>query len=548
MRLARAEWVALLLAVLVGVWLTAGVWLSPLRVTVDTHFTDGHLAGASLAGRGLWSGELWRLHTVQAGWPEGVMFRPLLWPIMLLAGVTGPVLALNLSWALAPAASALGGLLLGRTLSLSPWGRASLGLLLAWCTWNRVTLANGQIEQAGLGAIAVVWAGALWAESGPAWRLLAAPAVLLAVGLAAPNCGLAAALGMGLLAAGRVLQSPARLPRYLAVLGLSVGAALLIHGYHAPNYSDAPNFFQPRLRPPSQHDPSNYGIPSGWLADVTQQLDDADVRSLLVPAGPAAYSSSPVQHVPFLGGTLMLGAVLGIWRRRQAWPLLGVALGMAVLALGDDIVVRGQRFLLPYALIDWLAPSAASSGSAYRLAMAAIVGLAAVLSAGLDPKTARQRLLLGALVAMAWAETTLLPGPAIPLPTRDVVHHPALRALAGQDGPLLDLPLPLVGSCDAQTARYFNGTLAHGRPLLHTLAAGPNFQDRTEDIRDLHRLFRASTCPEQLPGVLGTLGVTAVVLHTGPPREPSPALRACLSAALGEPEEAPGVCWWTLPD
>ena len=135
-----------------------------------------------------------------------------------------------------------------------------------------------------------------------------------------------------------------------------------------------------------------------------------------------------------------------------------------------------------------------------------------------------------------------------PLPTRAAAHHPELDALAGEDGPILDLPLPLAGSCDAETARYFNGTLAHGRPLLHTLAAGPNFQDRTQDIRDLQRLFHASACPEQLQGLLDGLGVTAVVLHTGPPCEPSPTLYACLSAALGEPEGAPGVYWWTLPN
>ncbi|MFT4978392.1 MAG: hypothetical protein ACI8S6_004302 [Myxococcota bacterium] len=544
-RPATAEIVALLLSVVAGFLATAPVWLAPGELVVTTHFTDGHLAGAAAAARGLWSGELLQLRTSAAGYPDGVMFRPLLWPVMLLAGLVGPVLALNLSWALAPAASTTGGLLLGRALKTSPAGGAALGMLLGWCTWMRVTLGNGQIEQAGLGAIAAVWAAAIVAEEGSRWRVVLAPLTLLAVGLAAPNCGLAAALGLGMLAVGRTVQSPSRAWRLGAVLLLCLVATLLVHAYHAPNYSDLPNFFQPRLHPPPGHDPTNYGVPSGWLATATHQLDDADWRALLVPAGPDAYGSV-VQHVPFLGGTLMLAALLSVLRAPgRVWPLLIAAVGMASLSMGEQATFFGQRFFMPYHLITLIAPSAASSGSAYRLAMAAIVALAAAAAVGLDPRSRRQQVGLGLLVALAWTEATLLPGRPLPLPARPVALHPALSALAGPSSPVLDLPLPLRGSCDAQTAHYFNATLAHGRPLLHTLAAGPNYFDNDQKIRELNRLFRHSQCSARLTALLDELAVGAVVLHTEDPCVPGEEVYRCLCAALGEPSSAEGIFWWS---
>ena len=111
---------------------------------------------------------------------------------------------------------------------------------------------------------------------------------------------------------------------------------------------------------------------------------------------------------------------------------------------------------------------------------------------------------------------------------------------------VLDLPLTMRGSCDALTAHYFNGAVAHRRPLVHTLAAGPNYQSQTDRMLAINRAFRTSTCAQTLPDLLHDAGVGSIVLHDEPPCLPDPAIAACLREALGEGSISNGLQWWTL--
>lgn len=325
--------IALLLASLaLGLWLTANSWLTmPGHGVPSTHFTDGHLVATVLSSQALVEGDGLRFWTERAGWPDGLMLRPLLWPMVLAATVTGPVWALTLAWALTPLLGAVGGITLARVLGAGVWGRFLCGALLAWAPWVRVTLANGQVEQSWIGALALVWAAAVWAEGGRTWRVAVTPIALLGLGLAGPNLGLTAALGLGAIAVIRLAGGHAKWGRTALVLSLSLGATLAVNQYHSSNFDGTPNLFSPRLRGGMR--PEGAGLPSighdtakaGWKANDSVQLEDATLESLFVPLGPNAFQS-PVQHSPFLGYTWLLAAGLAaVRRRRDALPWLGLA-------------------------------------------------------------------------------------------------------------------------------------------------------------------------------------------------------------------------------
>jgi hypothetical protein len=539
--------VVVALSLLLGFVVTGRVWLRPLVDVVQTHFTDGHLIAAELSARAVWSGEILGLWTSEAGGPGGVMLRPLLWPVVLLAAVVGPVLALNLAWALVPALGAVGGILLGHALGAGRWGRALTGGLLAWTSWVRVTLSNGQIEQAVLGLIAVTWAAMIWAESGPRRRILLAPLLLLATGLAAPNCGLSAAIGMGLLAIARAASDRRRAGRLGVLLLLAVAMTLVVHVYHAPNYAQVPNLFQPRVRGPGLQEWQSPAVIAGWYATATERLDDATLTALLVPAGPSAFGT-PVQHVPYLGGGVLLAALLGLLRsRRRVGALSLAAAGLAVLSMGAAVEILGVRLRLPYELLVAVAPSAASSGSAYRFACGAIVALAAVAGVGLsEPTTWRGRAAIAALIAAAWAETCLLPGKPLPFDVRPALIHPELVALGDGPGAILDLPPTHSSSCITRTPHYLNGALAHTRPYLHNLNDGANYFANAALVPAIGEAIRSADCAERLPGLLEAAGVGALVMHLEPPCAPSDAMLSCAEDAFGAPKVGGGVRWWVL--
>jgi len=533
-----------------GLMLTARCWTLEGGVGVpDTLFSDGHIVGTTLGAELLWSGEPWAFATERAAWPGGARLRPLLWPVALLAGLVGPGIALTLAWMLTPALGVLGGACLARGLGAGPWGAALSGALLGWAPWVRTTLANGQVEQAALGGVALAWAAAVFSEEGGWVRVGLAPAVMLGLGLAAPNLVLTAGVGLGLLAVVRVLQSRRRLVRYGVVLVLGLAACGVSAAYHGAAFTEGTDVFRPRERAPEhvRRAREAQGPIAGWDAVDTAQLEDATPTALFVPPGPRAFER-PAQHAPFLGYGLLLAALVGVIRRpREALPLVGVGAAFCVLSLGARLGLSATHYLpLPWALVEWVVPAVARSGSPYRLATGAIVAFAA--AAGVGVSGLRLRFLVPVLSILAWMETTLLPGHPLPLSPLPVGGHGTLDALAGSGSPVLDLPLPLEGACEGQAAHYLAGVARHERPYLHTAVAANrlhNFGDARGRVRSVDEVLRSPGCAAALPGALSAAGLGALVAHRDAQCAVTPTVEACLRAALGAPvrEDAEAVVW-----
>jgi hypothetical protein len=546
---------ALAASVLLGVVLTSQCWLLDGGVGVPrTLFSDGHVVGTQLGGDMLLSGDLAKLWTVRAAWPGGARLRPLLWPVAVGGLTVGPAVALTLAWALVPALGVLGGAALARVCGAGPWGAALSGALLAWAPWVRVTLANGQVEQAGLGAVALAWAAAVFAEEGGWGRVVWAPAVLLGVGLAAPNLALTGGVGLGLLALARALGDRTRWTRHAVVVVLGLAACAASASYHRAGFTEGPDVFRPRERAPAEVSRKRaYAGPiAGWHAVDTAQLEDATPTALLVPPGPLAFER-PAQHAPFLGYIVLLGAILGAIRRpRAALPWVGVGLAFCVLSLGARLQLSATHFLpLPWLLVERAVPAVAQSGTPYRMAMGAIVSFAVAAGVGLVGSGRAVPGVALALATLAWLETTLLPGHPLPFPAQVAGGHVALDQLDGDGGPVLDLPLPIIGRCEAQPAHYLAGVARHRRPYLHTADAGRDlrsYASNRERMVALDRSLARSDCPETLPARLAALEVSAVIGHLDETCALSSRDRGCLEAALGPPDVvADDVLIWRLP-
>lgn len=261
-----------------------------------------------------------------------------------------------------------------------------------------------------------------------------------------------------------------------------------------------------------------------------------------MPTGPGAFSY-PAQHSPFLGYGVLLAALLGAARRpRAALPWLGVAAGLGVLSLGARWPLDPQHFLpLPWLLVERLAPAVAQSGSPYRLAMGAVVALAAAAGVGLRRGRATPRhepLLAIALAMLAWTETTLLPGKPLPYLPHTVGGHAALGGIPDGPGAVLDLPLPIEGRCEIQGPHYLSGVARHGRPYLHNADGGHDLQSfvgHQEAAQALHRQLARPRCARHLQARVEELGVGVIVGHQDAGCAMSEAVRACVVAAYGAP-------------
>ncbi|MCK6528964.1 hypothetical protein L6R50_15855 [Myxococcota bacterium] len=513
----------------------ADVWAAPDALLPETMFTDGNLFAAVLGGDGVTNGDLWRLWTFRTGGAPGAMFRPLFWPTLLLAAAVGPVLALNLTWALVPALNAAGGYLLGRSLGASSTGGALAGALLAWCPWVRTTLANGQIEQAALGLVAATWAAAAWGARGRWARVPVVAAVALAVALAAPNLALAAMVGLGPLAAGALARERGPWRRWLALLAAVGAAGLVASAYHGPNFEEGvPNVFWPRQ-------------------GEGDALNHARVRDFF--AWPYAHRGlvGGTQHSVYLGWAVLLAGGAGLaagWRR--AWPLAAGAVTLWLLALGPHLSVSGIVVPMPLRLLEILAPPVAASATAYRFAAGVVVALAGTAAVGLDPgdrpapplPRLRSPVLALALAASAWAETTLMPGAPLPLETRPAWHHPELAALRWGTGTVLDLPLPddaarACGLPRPPENHYLNALGLHDRPLpyshMRRLRSVVHFGRDFQRFDVVRQVLGGPDCAGLMRAALQQAGVNGVVLHGEPECAWRDEERACLWEALGPP-------------
>jgi hypothetical protein len=544
----------LVAATLVGVALVWPVWAAPGSLAPGTRFTDGHLIGVALWGEALARGELPALTTPLVGWPGGAALRPLLWPSALLGALTGPALAVNLTFALVPAFNVLAGALLGRALGRSAAGSALLGGLLAAHPWVVETLTNGQVEQAVLGGAAMQLAAGLWAARGPAVRIVVPMAVTALVGWAAPHVALAGAVLTGLFGTFELVDALRRRDRtgarWLAVLMAVALGALAVQAYHGPSFAPGVHVFSPK---------GSDGRPTS-LADLPEV---ATLRGLLMP--PAARPTVPVFHPTWLGACALVGAAwaLGaaLWRGRAAGldalaearagarprapgpgRFVAIAALFALLALGPSTQVGATTLPLPWAALGVVAPTVLKSMSAYRMVAGAVIALAAAASAA--PRAAGSALLLAGLA--------LLEGPLAatrPMPIAAQVAHVdgGRSARAAGEGPVLDLPLA-GAECPNGAGHYLLEAAVTGRPvplLLKNPREG--YAAVPELAGGLARTWSRADCATALPSFLARLPFPTVVLHRHDRHCPAPKRMVdCLEAALGPGTTEGGVTWWDV--
>jgi len=191
------------------------------------------------------------------------------------------------------------------------------------------------------------------------------------------------------------------------------------------------------------------------------------------------------EHTAYLGWPLIVLCMLAlVLRWRNAWvriPML-VALAVAVLALGEQLTIFGQKqgVELPWKLLSELPGFEQVITTRFALFTAGLIG--AALAFALDDAFDQQASVRGAgLAAVTIAFVPLLP---LPLPGRDVptvpafFTHRATQDLACPGGSALMLPFPrgispdamlwqqAAGMTFAMPGGYFIGPGANGRANL----------------------------------------------------------------------------------
>jgi hypothetical protein len=384
-------------------------------------------------------------------------------------------------------------------MGLSPWGRATLGGLLAWSPWVHNTLSNGQIEQATTGGVAWCW-GALLAGR----RAEAAVAGLL-VGLAAPHLGLAAGLAA-------VVWTRRAGPLVALAAGLCAAFAV-----HAAGVGPDSGVLSPR---------GSMGggeVPAGGADEVPGLWTTATLGRLFLPPDPPTVASRGVAHSAYLGVVLVGAALLA----RRPRPLAAAAL-LAAGALGAFTLL-----LRPVAALS-------RTDNPYRLA----AGAAVALSAGAASLAAGPLPALG-LVAAAWLETGLTRTRPVPMRARSAAPEAAASALRDGEGVVLDLPLA-DRRCGEVAYHYAAEALVHGRPVPVVLrferAAYGSFGGA---LKELDALWARPDCAERVPGWLQAHEIAAVVLHEHATCPPLPEQVACLDGALAPWKQGGETRWWT---
>lgn len=511
----------LLAGLLWGLLLGGSALADPLHLAPWTAFTEGHLVAMGIAAQQL----PFLFSTDRMGWPDSLSFRPLLWPVLPLSAVIGPILAFNLLFWLTPLLNMLGGLSLARCLGWKPWPAATLAGLLAWNHWTFNTLANGQIEQAFPGGVALLWAAAMDAAFRGGARLLLPGILCLLLGLAAPHVALVAMVGLPLLALFRLEADRRRWLAHWSIMALGIGiSAYLIHGYHAPAAGGVASLFAPK------------GVAQGAIA--AWQFEAASWKDLLgrpmIPSGigPQVVHSAALGMVP-----LGLGLV-ALWKKgSRRWMILALFFGTC--ALGGQMSLGSFSIPTPTGLLSALSPELGRSAHAYRMALGAVVGLSILVSS-----LAQKPLYSLGILALCWTEVGLMRTRPLPLPALELQQQEYAAELAARPGPLLDLPL--VGSaCAPGPYHYALQGLVHNRPLLHSLRLGPEAYGRTSPhLGALSRAFSSPTCPAEVSRFLRGLGVRSVVVHSDGRCAVESSTISCLTKAFGEGRSDGLHHWW----
>lgn len=473
-------------------------------------FTGGHVAALSVA-TGV---PPWSVHTDLAGWPNGVDFRPLLWPSIALAHLVGPAAAYGLTLLLTPLVNVLGGAVLGRALGMTGREPAALGALLAFPPWVRTTLQNGQPEQALLGVGALVVALGIWASHADIRRTLFVPAGVALAGISAPHVVLAA---LGVLGAWAVVgewgwgdaRSPdpvgsagergasRRWPRRLLVLAAAALGAAGVAAYHAPGFDrELAHFFAP------------FGLLEAANGPAPKRaVMAADLFwSARLPPGRGPW----VVHLGYLGLPLVLAALAGL--RRAPWAFVAAA-GLLVCAFGEDG---------PFGLLASLSPTLAASGTPYRFTLGVVLALAVLV--------ARTRL-AWIVALLSLGEAVLVDPRPLPFALSPITRDPPAPELETGEGAVLDLPL-VRRACRDGAAHYLTEAGRRGRPSPLILRSGElAWGDQADTARALEAAFAAPDCAERIGVMLKPYG--AVVAHRHRGCQVRVQELTCLEAVLG---------------
>lgn len=498
-------------ALALGLLLTWPIALDISGVSSDSRFAEGHIAALGLMART----PIWHTWTTLAGAPEGVDFRPLLWPAGVVARLTGAVAAYNLVLLCTPALNVLGGWVLGTTLRFSARQALGLGAALAMPPWVRTTLQNGQPEQALLGSGALLLAIVVWAGQGSRFRTLAVPLATFALGVATPHVVLAC-LVLVLVHSAFTRRARPLLNGALALLG-----ALAVSWYHAPGFdSSIQHFFAP------------FGLldaADGPVPKRSIQATDLLLQATL-PPGKSPY----VLHLGYVGFPLLAAAAWAGVRTFAAprsqidharWSS-AAALVCVVLAVSD------AQLLAPFS------PALSASGTPYRFTLGAVLActIAAAHTRAIWPLAALS------LAEAAWIDPRPLPFPTFTLPndvsSTDIAARTAGR---GRDGMLLDLPPP--GTCRNVASHYLIEASEHGVAVPLVLRSGEiAFPYRTTFSGQLERALNAADCSAQLAPLLA--GFDVVVAHKHPECLLRETQLVCIQSILGRGHQTPDVSWW----
>lgn len=514
-----------------GVWFNQASMRDPSELLPITEFTEGHLAG-TVVGVVEWeSGSLWDLYVDDIGWPDGLVYRPMMWPSIALGALVGPVLAINILWSYALSWNAICGFFVIRVLGLSRIAALTAGSLMAWNPWVRTTLSNGQFEQSFIGTIALLWGFVFLSERNRKVGVLGTFLVVVLGGLAVPNVVLTGLVALPVLGVCRVLRHPRRLLPWSVCAFATIAGGLLVNSYQSAGFSsDEPQFFSPRRADDSS-------------------MDNVATLSSLMDAPTKTVANNQVAHIPYQGE---------IWPKAGAvGALIGGGIGrMGVLAavdmvhfsLGPSVKVEEDTYYLPVSWLAHYAPILAQSGSYYRFAMGGFVGFALCVAAGLH-RIRRYSLMVsivvgGFVVRESIQETENMRGHPIPLSASSAFDHPQVEQLLGGKGAVLGLPLLKNMNCDKGSFGYVKEYWLHRRPILHTMEPPIRYRSNEPKISRLMRVLDDASCSSKITAAIQRMGVGAVILYTSSQCNLSQEQKSCLEQGLGTPQKSKGVWIW----
>jgi len=515
----------------VGVWFNQAAMRSPETLLPITEFTEGHLA-ATVVGIVEWEkNSLFDLYVDDIGWPDGLVYRPMMWPSIALGVLVGPVLAINLLWSYALSCNAVCGFFLMRVLSMSRISALVAGSLCAWNPWVRTTLSNGQFEQSYIGVIALIWGCVFLSEKHWKSGVGATFIVVLFSGLAVPNCTLTALVALPFLGVWRVLSHPRRVVVWSLCAVATVAAGMCVNSYQSAGFnSDEPQFFAPRR------------------ADDSSMDNTASLETLF-SAPTKQVANNQVIHVSYQGKIWTKGALLGVViGGPPAWMGILSTISMVHLALGPKVDIEGVTHYLPVAWLAHYAPILAESGSYYRFSMGGFVGFALCIAAGLHRirqfSFVLSLLLGGYIIRQAKQETDSMKGHPIPLQAKTAFLHPDVAALQSGTGAVLGLPLLKNMGCDKGSFGYIKEYWLHRRPLLHTMEPPIRYRSNEPKISRLMRVLDDPKCASKIEATIQRLRVSGVIVYLDAQCPLSKAQRNCLEEGLGMPKKGSRVWIW----